>query len=128
MILILLDMPLIHFSLSGPFMRCQYSWALTVLGQMTMFAILGCRVSSSVDWSITAQSYLSGRMRGSGFLGAEVGTLMVATWFAMRSCPWRGRFGVLYVCTCSTVRLSFAFWCGTGGISSVSYGMIWGVC
>ena len=82
---------------------CRYSWDLTVLGQMTVFTINGCRVRLLVSWSISSHPYTYGRTRGAGLLGAEVGVLMVSMWFAMRSCPWRQRARVLYLCTCVTV-------------------------
>ena len=68
-------------------MRCQYSWAFPVSGQMTALAPPGCNVRFTVTWSMTAYSSPSGRTRGAGLLGLEGGVLIVATWFDMRSCP-----------------------------------------
>ena len=65
-------------------------------------------------------------MRGPVLLGAEFGVLMVATWFSIRSCPFRRHSQVLYLCTCSTVGFYFEFWCDAGGIGSISSGMMWG--
>ena len=66
-----------------------------------------------------------GRTRGAGLLGALVGSLMIATWFAIRSCPWIQCAWLLYLCTCCTVGFSFAFWCAAGGIGYMSLGMMW---
>ena len=76
---------------------------------MTSFALPGCNVSSLVACSITSQSSPAGRTRGSGFLGVEVRVLMVATWFAMRSCPWRRHDNVLYLCSCGTLGVPADF-------------------
>ena len=65
-------------------------------------------------------------MRGSGLLGAEVGFLIFATCFSMRSCLWRQISGVLYLCTCGTVGFSFEFRRTAGGIGFMSSGMMWG--
>ena len=107
-------------------MSCRYSWDFPILGKMTVFAIPGFRVRSPVDWSITAQASPSGHMRGSGLFCKEVGTFMVATWFSMRSCPFRRRVRVLHLCTCITVGFYFKFCCAVGGIGSVSSDMMWG--
>ena len=97
------------FQLIGDLHGVPILLGLARLGQITAFSIYGCRVRSPVYWPITAQSSLSGRMRGSGLIDAEVRALMVATWFAMSSCPWRHRSQVLYICTCSTVGSPFRF-------------------
>ena len=91
------DTPLLHFSLSGTLIRLRFYWAFTVSGQMTGLAFLGSKESSTVTWSITSQSSPSGRTRGAGLIGVEIGVLMVATWFAMRSCPWRCLALLLYL-------------------------------
>ena len=80
--------PLLHFSLLGIFIRLRDSWDLPVLGQMPTFYLPGFKVSLPFACLITTQSSPAGRTRGAGFLGAEVGVLMVSTWFSMRSCPW----------------------------------------
>ena len=69
-------------------MRCWYYWVFPVLGKMTAFTITGWRLSFPVAWLITAQYYPAGCMMGDGFLGADVGVLMVAIWLAMRSFTW----------------------------------------
>ena len=76
---------------------------------MTAFAIPGCKVRSPVSWSINDQSSPSGRTRGSGFLGVDVGVLMVEKCFVSRSCPWRRRYHVLYLCHCGTLGVLDAF-------------------
>ena len=119
------NMHLLHFILSGPFIRCRYSWGFAVSGQMNAFSLLGCKVSFLVAWSITAQPSPYGLTRGSGFLGAEVGFFMVAAWFSMSSFPWRRNSRVLYLYTCGTFGGSIAFWCTAGGIGSLSSGMMW---
>ena len=123
---ILLDIPLLHFSLLGTFLRCRYSWALPVLGHMTAFNITGCRVRLPFVCSITAQYSPSGRTGGADLMGVAVLLLMVAAWFDMSSCLWRLHVQVLYLCTCGSVGFYFAFTCAVGGIGSVSY--VWGAC
>ena len=53
---------------------------------------------------------------------------MVATWFSVRCCPWRRFAWLLYLYSCGTVGLPFAFRCAAGVIGSVSSGMMWGAC
>ena len=78
-------------------MRCQYSWALPVSGQMTAFAIPGCRLRLTVSWSITAQSSKYWSMRDSGLLGVTVGLFIVYKWFSMRYHTLRTCAGVIPV-------------------------------
>ena len=104
---------------------CRYSWEFTVLGQRTTFPLPGCKVRLLVAWSITDQSSPAGRTRVSGLLGVEVRRLMVATWFSMRSCPWRCCARLLYLCTCGTLRVSVDFQRDAGIIDYVSSGMMW---
>ena len=91
---------------------------------MTLYTLPGCKVRFKVASQITTQSSSSGRMRGAGFLGAEVGVLMVSTWFSRSYFHWRQRARVLYLCTCGTFGVSVDFWCAVWGFSSVSLGMI----
>ena len=107
--LISVDMPLLHFSFPITFIRCLYSWEFSVLDQMIAFAIPGCKVRLLVAWSITAQSSLTGHTRVAGLLGVQVLSLMVSTWFSIRSCPWRWRARVLYLCTCGTLGFPLIF-------------------
>ena len=86
---ILLDIKLLHFSSLGIFMRCRYLWSFPVSGQMTDFIIHGWRVRFPVAWSITAHYSPSGITRGTDWMGVEVGSLMVSTWFSMRCCHCR---------------------------------------
>ena len=129
-VLVIVWNALVPFKFSGPFMRCRYSWALPVLRHITAFTIPGCRVGSTVAWLITQQSSPAEFKRGAGLMVAAVGVFMVATWFYMRSCPWRKRVRVLYLCTCGTVGFSFTFICADGGIGSISFvcGANWGGC
>ena len=76
---------------------------------MNTFTLTSCKVRLPADWSINDQSYPSGRTRGAGFLGVDVGFLMVAKWFAMRYCPWRLCTRVLYLCSCGTLGVNVAF-------------------
>ena len=77
-------------------MRCQYYWAFPVSGQMTALALPGCNIRLRVTWSMTAQTSPAGCTRGADLLGMTGGLLIVATWFAMQSCPWRRLARVLY--------------------------------
>ena len=45
-----LGMNLLHFSLSGIFIRCKYSWVFPVSGQMNTFTITVCKVRLAVAW------------------------------------------------------------------------------
>ena len=119
-------MPLLHFILSRPFIRCQYYWSFPVPRKMTTLALPGSKVGSPVIWSITDLSSPTGLTRGDDFLGVEVWFLMFATWFDMRSCSWRHISHVLYLCSCDTLGVSDALWCAAGVMGSVFYGMIWG--
>ena len=74
-----LGMPLLNFSFWGTFIRCRYYWDFIVWGQMTVFALPGCKVRLSVAWLITALSSPSGRTKGAGLLGAEVEVLIFST-------------------------------------------------
>ena len=67
-----LDMPLIHFSFFGAFIRCRYSWAFPVFGQMTVFSLPGCKVRFPVAWSITTHSFPDERTSGDVLLSSEV--------------------------------------------------------
>ena len=68
-----LDIPMIHFSLSGFFIRCRYFRECLVLGNMNVFTLPGFTVRLPFAWSITAQSSPDGRTRGAGLLVVEVG-------------------------------------------------------
>ena len=127
-IVISLEIPFLHLILSWPLIRCQYYWAFPVFGHMTAFALPSCKVISPVAWSITSQSSPSRLTRGAGLLGADVGVLMVATWFYMRYCPWIRCYHVLYLCSCGTLGATVDFWCAAGGMVSVSLGMMWVAC
>ena len=124
--LILLYTHFTNLSLLGPFTRCQYYWDFPASGKINMYTIPGFRVRSPISWSITAHYSPAGSTRGAGLLRLAVGILMVATWFVMRSCPWRRRAWVSYLCTCVTVGFYFAFWCDAEGIGSVSSGTMQG--
>ena len=59
-----------------------------MLGHITVFVVPGCRMSFTIFLLlITAHFYPSVRTRGGGLLNEEVVVFMVATWFAMISCP-----------------------------------------
>ena len=126
--MISLEIPFLHLILSWPLIRCQYYWAFPVFGHMTAFALPSCKVISPVAWSITPQSSPSRLTRGAGLLGADVGVLMVATWFYMRYCPWIRCYHVLYLCSCGTLGATVDFWCAAGVMGSVSLGMMWVAC
>ena len=76
---------------------------------MTSLDLPGCNVRLTVTWSMFAQSSPAGRMRGAGLLGVEGGVLIVTTWFAMRSYPWRHLACVLYRHCFVTLWVSSAF-------------------
>ena len=61
-------------------------------------------------------------------LGVEVGVLIVATWFAMRSCTLIRLAFVLYRCCFGILWVSAAFYFSDGGIGLVSSGIICGTC
>ena len=120
--LVSFGMPLIHFNLSR-----TYYWDFPVLGQMTVFTLPGCNIRFPASCSINAQSSTSGHTGGAGLLGAEVGVLIFSKCFSMRSCTWRQRAWVLYLCTCDPLGVSVAFLCSVGIIDSVSLEMMWSV-
>ena len=95
---------------------------------MTVFALPCCKFRLPVAWSVTFQYSPTGRTRGSGFMGLEVGVLKVATWFAVSSYPCIRYTYVLYLCSCGTLGVPVAFWCAAGSMSSVSEGMMWSAC
>ena len=92
------EMSFIYLNFSGPLIRCRYSCAFIVSGNMTALSLPGCNVRLTVTWSMTAQSSPAGLMRGAGLLGLEGGVLIVTRWFAMRSCPCISLDLVLYWC------------------------------
>ena len=79
------------------------------MGQVTLYTLPGCKVRFKVASQITTQSSPSGRMRGAGFLGAEVGVLMVSTWFSRSYFHWRQRARLLCLCTCGTLGFPLIF-------------------
>ena len=91
------DTPLLHLSLLGTLIRCRYYWDFSVSRQMTVLYLPGSKVISPVTWSMDAQSSSTGSTRGSGLIGVEVGVLIVATWFSIKSCPWRRLACVFYL-------------------------------
>ena len=109
-----------------PLMRFRYYWAFPVSGKMTALALPSCNVRLPVTWSMTAQSSPAGHPMGAGLLVMLGGLLIVATWFAMRSCPWRRLARVLYQYCLGTIWVSDAFWCSAGNIGLVSSGIMCG--
>ena len=59
-----------------------------MLGQTTVFIMVGCRVWLPVSCSVTAQSSPDGHMRVSGFMDVGVVVLMFSTCFSTSFCTW----------------------------------------
>ena len=91
---------LVHFGLSGPFIRCLYYWGFPISGNITAFIRHGCIVTSPVVLLVCAQyspgfwtEYVCTALLG-GFIGWTV-----AMWLAIMLWPCILLDLVLYPCT-----------------------------
>ena len=119
---------LVHFGLSGPFIRCLYSWGFTISGCITPFIRTGWIVTSSVVLLVCAHSspafwtdYVWTALLG-GLSGWNV-----AMWLSIRSWPCILLSLLLYLFTGGMLPDFLSYWCFSGAHASVSSGMTWGL-
>ena len=116
-----------HFCLSGTFIRCLYSCYFPVSGQMTAFVCPVCIVTSSVVLFMCAQysPFLC-----TMYLGDDVGSCLVGenvfVWLAIWFWYFSSLLMILYLCNSGTLHVLPPYGCGSGGRTSVSYGITWG--
>ena len=118
---------LVYFGLSGPLIRCLYSWGFPVSGNITTFiwptwiftydvVLLVCAQSSPIFWT----EYVDTSVLG-GFIGWNV-----AMWLDIRPWPCILLALVLYLCTIGMLHDLLLYGCVSGECASVSSGMKWG--
>ena len=111
---------LVHFGLSGPFIRCLCYWGFPVYGKMTAFICPGWIEPYPVVLLLCAQSspvlciVYAGTDFGGGLCGWNV-----STWLAMRLWPFIHLALVLYLCTSGTLHVLQFYWCAIDDLTYV---------
>ena len=99
-----------------------------VSGKMTALILSGWIATSPVVLFVFTQYYpvlCTFVLVGDGVVSC-LGGGIVTIWLVIRLFPFRRLALVLYLCTSGTLHVLSSYGCGISGLSSVSYGMMWG--
>ena len=119
---------IVYFVLSGPFIRCLYSWCFPVSGDIAAFIRPVWIVTSPFILLVCAQPSpdFFTEYAWINLLGGLVGWT-VSVSFAIRSWTFILLDLVFYICTGGMLPDFSLYGCVSGARASVSYGMTWGI-
>ena len=119
---------LVYVVLSGPFIRCLYSWCFPVSGNITAFIRPGWIVTSPFILLVCAQSSPNffTEYAWINLLGG-LGGCTVSMSLSIRSWAFILLALVFYLCTGGMLPDLSSYGCVSGARASVSSGMTWGL-